>query len=182
LTSINTVLFHNLAPAATRVSDLALIGSSDVKAGFPFGVEAKGIHFQSGPLDFRASMVSQAGFAISESSERRVGDSESVGGDGLAISELGISPEIVKALSSKGIEKLFPIQKAVLEPAMEGRDMIGRARTGTGKTLAFGIPIIDKIIKYNAKHGFVFTESFEVQRIMFSGWFTDFWGFMWFLM
>ncbi|KAF5176781.1 Atp-dependent rna helicase, partial [Thalictrum thalictroides] len=43
--------------------------------------------------------------------------------------------------------------KAVLEPAMQGRDMIGRARTGTGKTLAFGIPILDKIIKYNAKHG-----------------------------
>lgn len=39
---------------------------------------------------------------------------------------------------------------------MQGRDMIGRARTGTGKTLAFGIPILDKIIKFNAKHGFVF--------------------------
>lgn len=38
---------------------------------------------------------------------------------------------------------------------MQGRDMIGRARTGTGKTLAFGIPILDKIIKFNAKHGFV---------------------------
>ncbi len=38
---------------------------------------------------------------------------------------------------------------------MQGRDMIGRARTGTGKTLAFGIPILDKIIQYNAKHGFV---------------------------
>lgn len=38
---------------------------------------------------------------------------------------------------------------------MQGRDMIGRARTGTGKTLAFGIPVIDKIIKFNAKHGFV---------------------------
>lgn len=36
-----------------------------------------------------------------------------------------------------------------------GRDMIVRARTVTGKTLAFGIPIIDKIIKFNAKHGFV---------------------------
>lgn len=48
------------------------------------------------------------------------------------------------------------VQKAVLEPAMQGRDMIGRARTGTGKTLAFGIPIMDKIIRFNAKHGSVF--------------------------
>lgn len=38
---------------------------------------------------------------------------------------------------------------------MQGRDMIGRAKTGTGKTLAFGIPIIDKIIQFNKKHGFV---------------------------
>lgn len=38
---------------------------------------------------------------------------------------------------------------------MQGRDMIGRARTGTGKTLAFGIPILDKIIKFNAKNGLV---------------------------
>lgn len=38
---------------------------------------------------------------------------------------------------------------------MQGSDMIGRARTGTGKTLAFGIPIMDKIIRFNEKHGFV---------------------------
>lgn len=52
-------------------------------------------------------------------------------------------------------ERVFfiQLQRAVLEPAMEGRDMIGRARTGTGKTLAFGIPIMDKIIKFNEKHG-----------------------------
>ena len=54
-------------------------------------------------------MVSPAGFAISETSDRAIADSES-SGDGLAIAELGISPEIVKALSAKGIEKLFPIQ------------------------------------------------------------------------
>lgn len=42
---------------------------------------------------------------------------------------------------------------------MNGRDMIGRARTGTGKTLAFGIPVLDKIIRFNAKHGFVSNRS-----------------------
>lgn len=50
---------------------------------------------------------------------------------------------------------LYIVQRAVLEPAMQGRDMIGRAKTGTGKTLAFGIPIMDRIIQYNDKHGFV---------------------------
>ncbi|CAH9142780.1 unnamed protein product [Cuscuta epithymum] len=73
--------------------------------------------------------------------------------EGLDIANLGISPDIVSALAQKGIRKLFPIQRAVLEPAMRGSDMIGRARTGTGKTLAFGIPIMDKIIRFNAKHG-----------------------------
>ena len=42
---------------------------------------------------------------------------------------------------------LFPaqIQRAVLVPALEGRDLIARAKTGTGKTLAFGIPIIKRL-------------------------------------
>ncbi|KAJ6741578.1 ATP-DEPENDENT RNA HELICASE DBP3 [Salix viminalis] len=82
-------------------------------------------------------------------------DEEKVKGseEGLEISNLGISPEIVNSLAKKGITKLFPIQKAVLEPAMQGKDMFGRARTGTGKTLAFGIPILDKIIEFNKKHG-----------------------------
>nr|XP_011468632.1 PREDICTED: DEAD-box ATP-dependent RNA helicase 53-like [Fragaria vesca subsp. vesca] len=75
------------------------------------------------------------------------------GDEGLDISKLGFDKKIVSALAKKEITKLFPIQRAVLEPAMQGRDMVGRARTGTGKTLAFGIPILDKIIQYNAKHG-----------------------------
>lgn len=43
---------------------------------------------------------------------------------------------------------------------MQGRDMVGRARTGTGKTLAFGIPILDKIIQFNAKNGCVLKSYF----------------------
>ncbi|KAG7626186.1 P-loop containing nucleoside triphosphate hydrolase [Arabidopsis thaliana x Arabidopsis arenosa] len=165
VTSTNAALFHNLAPAAATVSDLAN-GATNVKSlpsnSSPFGVKVRDFHVKSVPSEFRSSIVSSAGFAAQEyapsyENDGGIGDSESVGssggGDGLAIADLGISPEIVKALKGRGIEKLFPIQKAVLEPAMEGRDMIGRARTGTGKTLAFGIPIIDKIIKFNAKHG-----------------------------
>ena len=54
------------------------------------------------------------------------------------MTNLGLSPETVKALSNRGISALFAIQKAVFQPAKEGRDLIGRAKTGSGKTLAFG--------------------------------------------
>ncbi|KAF3611958.1 hypothetical protein DY000_02049269 [Brassica cretica] len=156
--TLSASLLHHLtpSPSAATVSDLKS-GAALPQTTNPYGVKARDFHFQSRPSEFRASMASSAGFAAQDyapsydggDSEESVGS----GGDGLAISDLGISPEIVKALSGRGIDKLFPIQKAVLEPAMQGRDMIGRARTGTGKTLAFGIPVIDKIIKFNAKHG-----------------------------
>ncbi|KAI5433270.1 DEAD-box ATP-dependent RNA helicase 53, mitochondrial [Lathyrus oleraceus] len=114
-------------------------------------LSARSFHSKSEPLLFRASSGSRAGYAAEafpfEEPAKANGD------DGLEIAKLGISQDIVSALEKKGITKLFPIQRAVLEPAMQGRDMIGRARTGTGKTLAFGIPIIDKIIQFNAKHG-----------------------------
>ncbi|XP_077243906.1 DEAD-box ATP-dependent RNA helicase 53, mitochondrial-like [Tasmannia lanceolata] len=124
------------------------------KLGFRFG--SRDIHFSAGPLGFRASSVARAEYAVDDFSdeEKVAGKKGSVDSEeGLAISKLGIAQEIVSALAKKGITKLFPIQRAVLEPAMKGRDMIGRARTGTGKTLAFGIPILDKIIRFNEKHG-----------------------------
>ncbi|KAK9070742.1 hypothetical protein SSX86_011144 [Deinandra increscens subsp. villosa] len=65
--------------------------------------------------------------------------------DELAVSRLGLPQRLVETLEKKGITKLFPIQRAVLVPALEGRDIIGRAKTGTGKTLAFAIPIIKRV-------------------------------------
>lgn len=44
------------------------------------------------------------------------------------------------------------LQRAVLEPAMQGRDLIAQAKTGTGKTLAFGIPIINNILRENEEN------------------------------
>ena len=63
------------------------------------------------------------------------------------ISNFPLTATTTKALLSRGISKLFPIQGATFRPLSEGRDLIGRARTGTGKTLAFSLPIIDKLVK-----------------------------------
>ncbi|MGA1503225.1 MAG: DEAD/DEAH box helicase, partial [Candidatus Nanopelagicales bacterium] len=61
--------------------------------------------------------------------------------------ELGASPEIVASLASAGIERAFPIQAMTLPLALEGRDLIGQAKTGTGKTLGFGIPLLQRITR-----------------------------------
>ena len=59
--------------------------------------------------------------------------------------ELGASPDIVASLSAAGSERAFPIQAMTLPLALEGRDLIGQAKTGTGKTLGFGIPLLQRI-------------------------------------
>src|SRR4051812_45443560 len=60
--------------------------------------------------------------------------------------ELGTLPEIADALRAVGIVEPFPIQEMTLPIALMGTDLIGQARTGTGKTLAFAIPILQRVI------------------------------------
>ena len=59
--------------------------------------------------------------------------------------DLGISEEICSGLEAAGIFTTFPIQALTLPLALRGQDIIGQARTGTGKTLAFGIPLLELI-------------------------------------
>lgn len=59
--------------------------------------------------------------------------------------ELGLCPEIVKAVKKMGFEEASPIQAKAIPVMRTGRDVIGQAQTGTGKTAAFGIPILEKI-------------------------------------
>ena len=54
-------------------------------------------------------------------------------------------PETVAALAAAGIHEPFPIQSMAIPLALEGHDLIGQARTGTGKTLAFGVPILQRL-------------------------------------
>jgi superfamily II DNA/RNA helicase len=60
--------------------------------------------------------------------------------------ELGVQPQIVEALNRVGITHPFPIQAMTLPVALNGHDIIGQAKTGTGKTLGFGIPVVQRVI------------------------------------
>jgi superfamily II DNA/RNA helicase len=59
--------------------------------------------------------------------------------------DLGVSSDLVEALSARGIERPFPIQQLTIPDALAGRDVCGKAKTGSGKTLAFGLPILERV-------------------------------------
>src|SRR5512143_3428716 len=59
--------------------------------------------------------------------------------------DFGVGAPIVEALASVGIVYPFPIQEMTLPVALNGHDIIGQAKTGTGKTLGFGIPLLELV-------------------------------------
>jgi ATP-dependent RNA helicase RhlE len=63
----------------------------------------------------------------------------------MSLSILGLNPEILKALKEKGYESATPIQKALIPEMFTGRDIMAGAQTGTGKTAAFSLPILQKL-------------------------------------
>jgi ATP-dependent RNA helicase DeaD len=62
-----------------------------------------------------------------------------------SFSELGIAPAIVKAIKEAGYETPSPIQAQSITPLLEGRDLLGQAQTGTGKTAAFSLPLLSRL-------------------------------------
>lgn len=65
--------------------------------------------------------------------------------DNIIFKELNLSHEVQRALDAMGFEEATPIQTKAIPPIFEGKDIIGQAQTGTGKTCAFGIPAIEMI-------------------------------------
>lgn len=63
----------------------------------------------------------------------------------ISFAQLGVHDEIVRALAERGIEYAFAIQELTLPLALAGDDLIGQARTGMGKTFAFGVPLLHRI-------------------------------------
>ena len=70
----------------------------------------------------------------------------------MTFQDLGIDADIVAALESRGITQPFPIQEQAIPVALSGQDIIGQAKTGTGKTFGFGLPLLQKLGS-NPEHG-----------------------------
>ena len=66
--------------------------------------------------------------------------------DSPTFAALGVRPETVEALAKAGITQAFAIQEYALPIALRGTDLIGQAPTGTGKTLGFGLPLLERVI------------------------------------
>src|SRR3954463_5779499 len=64
----------------------------------------------------------------------------------LTFADFDVHPEIVASLADHGIIHPFPIQAMTLPVALSGHDIIGQAKTGTGKTLGFGVPILNRVV------------------------------------
>jgi superfamily II DNA/RNA helicase len=59
---------------------------------------------------------------------------------------MGLHPRIIEALTGMGATSPFPIQAATIPSALQGQDVLGRGKTGSGKTIAFAVPLVEKLI------------------------------------
>ena len=72
--------------------------------------------------------------------------SERVTFERVTFEQLGVRPPLVRALRTRGMTRAFPIQAATLPDALAGRDVLGRGRTGSGKTVAFALPVLERVL------------------------------------
>ncbi|ANF31740.1 RNA helicase [Leifsonia xyli] len=73
--------------------------------------------------------------------------------EGVTFADLGLGGNIVRALAELGAETPFPIQAATAPDVLAGKDVLGRGRTGSGKTIAFGAPMVERLMQLWAESG-----------------------------
>ena len=65
-----------------------------------------------------------------------------------SFSELNLAPSLAKAVAQMGYETMTPIQAQAIPVVLQGRDVMGAAQTGTGKTAAFSLPLLQRLLKH----------------------------------
>jgi ATP-dependent RNA helicase DDX21 len=78
--------------------------------------------------------------------------------------EAGLDQKVIDVLSEKGITRFTPVQGEAFDPILAGRDVIGRSRTGTGKTLAFGLPALVRLTTWLEEKGYRDPVTKQMQR------------------
>src|SRR3989344_3902466 len=96
-------------------------------------------------------------FFMTHVQSKNISSAESQGFGGL-----GINPQLMRALDVLRFTVPTPIQHRAIPPAIEGKDIIGIAQTGTGKTLAFGIPMLQRLAGMPGKQGLVILPTREL--------------------
>jgi ATP-dependent RNA helicase DeaD len=77
--------------------------------------------------------------------------------------DFGLSPDVLKAVEGMGFDQPTPIQEKTIPLALDGQDVLGQAQTGTGKTAAFGIPLVEKVsLDSDGIQGLVITPTREL--------------------
>jgi ATP-dependent RNA helicase DeaD len=71
--------------------------------------------------------------------------------EGTTFADLGLRPELLAALTAMGYEEPTPIQQEAIPPLIEGRDLLGQAATGTGKTAAFALPVLQRLTAHRTE-------------------------------
>ena len=95
-----------------------------------------------------AAPVEQAEDVVHERLEAKTVQAAEV--ENVTFGDLGLGSNIVETLANMGAVSPFPIQAASIPAVLEGRDVLGRGRTGSGKTIAFGAPLVESILKSQA--------------------------------
>src|SRR3954462_9068763 len=80
----------------------------------------------------------------------------------MTFAELGLSKKSLAALEREGFEAPTPIQAQAIPPALQGRDVVGSAATGTGKTLAFVLPMLERLFGKHGTRGLVLAPTREL--------------------
>ncbi|HEV7900003.1 MAG TPA: DEAD/DEAH box helicase [Planosporangium sp.] len=88
---------------------------------------------------------SATGTAAEPTATTTVGTDQDTSDGASSFADLGLRPELLRALTELGYEEPTPIQQEAIPPVLDGRDLLGQAATGTGKTAAFALPILQRM-------------------------------------
>ena len=125
----------------TNTSTEATVPTTDVDTTEK-AAPASSVEYSAGVV--RLGNIKPAAPEVEEATPDITGKGEDL--DKKSFADFGVTDPIVDALEDKGITHPFPIQALTLGPALERHDIIGQAKTGTGKTLGFGIPVLEDVI------------------------------------